>query len=109
MIRAYGHQATDVRDIGLGTSPDQGIADHARRHQLAIVTADKDFGELVFRQHLVHSGVALIRLAGLTPEEKAEMVVRMFEQHGQQLAQGFAVLSRRAFRFRPRLHQTGPG
>jgi hypothetical protein len=29
------------------------------------VTGDKDFGELVVRQGLVHSGVILLRLAGL--------------------------------------------
>jgi len=34
------------------------------------LTADKDFGELVFRQGLLHSGVVLIRLAGLEAESK---------------------------------------
>src|SRR5260370_8723712 len=38
LIRRHGHQATDVRDIGLGTASDQDIADHARQHQLAIVS-----------------------------------------------------------------------
>lgn len=32
LIRQHGYQATDVRDIGLGTASDQDIADHARRH-----------------------------------------------------------------------------
>ena len=35
------------------------------------MTADKDFGELVFRQGLVHSGVILLRLAGLPNATKA--------------------------------------
>ena len=34
-IRTYGHQATDVRDIGMGSASDQDIADYARQHQLA--------------------------------------------------------------------------
>jgi len=42
------------------------------------LTADKDFGELVFRQRLLHSGIVLIRLAGLKPETKAELVVTAF-------------------------------
>ena len=29
-----------------------------------LLTSDKDFGELVFRQRLLHSGVILFRLAG---------------------------------------------
>jgi hypothetical protein len=30
-----------------------------------LLTADKDFGELIFRQRLLHAGVLLIRRAGI--------------------------------------------
>ena len=60
----------------------------------------RDFGDLVFRQRLLHSGVLLIRLAGLEPEVKAELVAREFERHGEDLSTGFAVLSERALRLR---------
>ena len=59
-----------------------------------LLTADKDFGELVF--------VVLIRLAGLRPETKAELVATAFEQHANELKEGFAVLSKRALRLRKR-------
>jgi hypothetical protein len=59
-----------------------------------------DFGELVFRQRLVHSGVLLIRLDGFTPEQKAAAVGSVFDSHGQELFTGFAVLSKRALRIR---------
>lgn len=39
-----------------------------------LLTADKDFGQLVFRQGLVHSGVVLLRLAGLANATKAVSV-----------------------------------
>jgi predicted nuclease of predicted toxin-antitoxin system len=42
LIQRHGHQATDVRDIGLGTASDQDIVDHARQHQLSIVSGDQD-------------------------------------------------------------------
>lgn len=64
--------------------------------------ADKDFGELVFRQRLLHSGIVLIRLAGLEPETKAELVLTAFAQHADDWGLGFAVLSRRALRLRKR-------
>jgi predicted nuclease of predicted toxin-antitoxin system len=67
-----------------------------------LLTADKDFGELVFRQGRLHSGIVLIRLAGLRPEAKAELVATAFEQHANELEQGFAVLSRRVLRMRKR-------
>jgi hypothetical protein len=49
---------------------------------------------------MLHSGVMLIRLAGLKPEWKAELVAAAFERHADTLSVGFAVLSRRALRLR---------
>ena len=61
VIRAYGHQAIDVRDIGLGTASDQDIADHARQHQLALVTADQDFGNVLTFPPADYAGIIVIR------------------------------------------------
>ena len=60
VIRAHGHQASDVRDIGLGTAPDNDIADHARQHQLAIVTADQDFGNVLTFPPADYAGIIVI-------------------------------------------------
>ena len=57
----------------------------SRESNALLLTADKDFGDLVFRQRLLHSGVLLIRLAGLTPDEKASTVAAVIELHGSQL------------------------
>jgi hypothetical protein len=35
------------------------------------LTADKDFGELVYRLRRISAGVLLMRLAGLSPATKA--------------------------------------
>ena len=43
----------------------------SRESDSVLLTADKDFGELVFRQRLLHSGIVLIRLAGLKPENES--------------------------------------
>jgi len=39
-----------------------------------LVTADKDFGELIFRQGYVKHGIILYRLAGIPSSEKANIV-----------------------------------
>jgi predicted nuclease of predicted toxin-antitoxin system len=65
-----------------------------------LLTADKDFGELVFRQRLIHSGVVLIRLSGIEPNRKADLVSEVFSQYSEELSRGFAVLSEKALRIR---------
>jgi len=61
LLRAYGHQATDVRDIGMGTASDQDIADHARQHQLAIVSSDQDFGNVLLFPPADYFGLVIVR------------------------------------------------
>jgi predicted nuclease of predicted toxin-antitoxin system len=100
-LRIDGHDVLFIAELDPGID-DETVLDHSRRSNAVLVTADKDFGELVFRQHLVHSGVLLIRLAGLQPDRKAELVSTTFKQHADELSAGFAVLSRRALRLRKR-------
>jgi len=46
VVRACGHLATDVRDIGLGSAPDRVIAAHARSEGFCLITRDWDFGNV---------------------------------------------------------------
>ena len=68
-----------------------------------LLTADKDFGELVFRQHRVTAGVVLIRLAGLSAGAKAEIVSAVIRDYGAELLHAFTVISPGMVRIRPRL------
>ena len=95
----------DGYDVLFVAELDPGIGDEAvllcsRQTNAILLTADKDFGELVFRQRLIHVGVVLIRLAGIDPDAKAALVAEMFGRHGEQLRAGFAVLSERSLRLR---------
>ncbi|MFN3682055.1 MAG: DUF5615 family PIN-like protein [Nitrospira sp.] len=64
------------------------------------LTADKDFGELIFRQRLHTHGTALIRLAGLSPHRKAEIVASVVTRHAAELPRAFAVIAPRIVRIR---------
>lgn len=46
LVRSLGHRATDVRDIGLGASPDHLIAAYAHTHSLCLLTGDFDFADV---------------------------------------------------------------
>jgi predicted nuclease of predicted toxin-antitoxin system len=61
-LRASGLDATDVRDAGLGGAPDSAIFEHARRRNLAIVTADLGFASLLTYPLGTHRGIVVARL-----------------------------------------------
>jgi predicted nuclease of predicted toxin-antitoxin system len=46
LVRSFGHEATDVRAIGLGGAPDDRIAAHAQEHGLCLLTGDFDFADI---------------------------------------------------------------
>ena len=69
-FRAQGHNILFIAELDPGID-DETVLLRSRQSNAILLTADKDFGELVFRQRLLHSGILLIRLAGLTPDRKA--------------------------------------
>jgi len=100
-LRSDSHDVFFIAELDPGID-DDAVLGKSRESTAVLLTADKDFGELVFRQHALHSGVMLIRLAGLEPEAKAQLVAAAFEKHADELSLGFAVLSKRTFRLRKR-------
>ena len=88
-----------VAEMEPGISDDI-VLDLANQEADVLLTADKDFGELVFRQGLLTSGILLVRLAGLSPARKAEVVASAVSQHSGELPGAFAVLTPGAFRIR---------
>jgi predicted nuclease of predicted toxin-antitoxin system len=69
-LRAEGHSVPSVAEMEPGIS-DEVVLSHANRESVILLTADKDFGEMVYRLHRVALGVVLIRLVGLSPPKKA--------------------------------------
>jgi predicted nuclease of predicted toxin-antitoxin system len=100
-LRLKGHDVVYVAELNPGTD-DEVVLSYAEKATALLLTADKDFGVLVFRQRLAHSGVLLIRLAGLDADRKAELVVTTFDEHAEELRARFGVLTRSALRLRGR-------
>jgi predicted nuclease of predicted toxin-antitoxin system len=61
-VRQHGHQAVDVRDIGLGASPDQQIAAHAQAHQFCLLTRDYDFADVRNYPRDQYTGIVVVEL-----------------------------------------------
>jgi predicted nuclease of predicted toxin-antitoxin system len=97
--RQDGHAVWYIAEMEPGISDDR-VLDLANQEADVLSTADKDFGELVFRHGRLTFGILLIRLAGLSPARKADVVASSVGQHGPELPGAFAVLAPRSFRIR---------
>lgn len=60
-LAAHGHDATRIGRDYPASLPDDVVLDLAYREQRILITNDKDFGELVVREHQPHAGVILFR------------------------------------------------
>lgn len=100
-LRQDGHDVLYIAEMEPSIS-DDNVLSHANAQGALLLTEDKDFGELVFRQQLVHTGVVLIRLAGLSSQMKAVMVSAIFRDHAVELSNAFSVLSPGMVRIRHR-------
>lgn len=80
---------------------DDEILRSAVRESRLIITMDKDFGELVYRRGLEHTGVLLLRLDDTTGAEKAIVVSDFFAQYASAITGGFAVFQAGHLRIRP--------
>ena len=90
-LRQDGHQVAYVAEMSPGIS-DEIVLAHSRDAASVLITADKDFGELVFRQGHASAGVLLIRLSGLSTAQKALTVSTAIREHDEELPGAFAVL-----------------
>ncbi len=79
-LRAIHHTVTYFAEAGAGSS-DKEVLAAASDAQSLLLTCDKDFGELVYRQGLTNSGVVLIRLDGLSSESKGRIVSQAIKDH----------------------------
>ena len=98
-LRQGGHQVWYVAEMEPGIS-DDAVLDLANQEDALLLTADKDFGELVFRQRRLAPGVVLVRLAGLSPTSKAAIVASAVHLHGAELPHAFTVITPGAIRIR---------
>jgi predicted nuclease of predicted toxin-antitoxin system len=98
-LRMDGHEVWYVSEMEPGIADDM-VLSLANQEKAILVTADKDFGELVFRQKRISMGVILTRLAGLSPDQKADLVSTAISQHIPELENAFTVIIPGSIRIR---------
>jgi len=68
-----GIDIISVTDTSPGMS-DRSVLELGNNEDRVIVTFDKDFGELIFRQRLDTKGLILLRITPVSPEQIAEKI-----------------------------------
>jgi len=81
---------------------DSEVLSFANKNNSIIITSDKDFGEIIFRQQKIVKGVILLRLHGLSIDEKIKTVKNFFVNHFNSLTETniFVVITENNIRIR---------
>ncbi|MGE3538821.1 MAG: DUF5615 family PIN-like protein [Candidatus Tectimicrobiota bacterium] len=99
-LRSQGH------DVLWATETLQGVGDAillqtAQQHERVLLTADLDFGELVFRERLTSHGVVLLRMDDLTLQERLARLHVVWESLEGHAVGQFVVITAERVRVRP--------
>jgi len=100
MLRDLGHNCLDASPIP-PRMPDVDVLQLAASDQRVVVTADKDFGELVFVHRIKCPGVVLIRVALATESDRVAHIRALWSRVMSRLPGSFVTVTAGRVRARP--------
>lgn len=100
-LRAAGHDVLVVAEALPPEALDEEILAHAKAEARAIVTNDKDFGDLTFFQRQASAGILLLRMPSLGAPAKAERLHQVLPLVQDRLPLSLVVISEKRIRRRP--------
>lgn len=103
-LRQAGFDVASIAETSPGL-PDTAVLAFASTEGRTLLTLDKDFGDLAFRQGVLAAcGVILFRTGSLTPTESADLAIAAL-QSGVSWAGHFCVVSDGRIRVTPLPHR----
>jgi predicted nuclease of predicted toxin-antitoxin system len=99
-LRAAGHDVVCVGEVAPGAR-DEEVLRLANAESRLLLTNDKDFSELVYREGRVSGGIVLLRLETQDGRQKAARLAEILAGVEERLAGHFAVVSEERVRLRP--------
>lgn len=101
-LQAEGFDAVSVVDI-MPQADDIEILRYAFAENRLVITNDKDFGDLIFRNQEPHQGIVLLRLQDESGVNRISVIARVIAQYADYLPGRFTVATEKNIRFRPKL------
>jgi predicted nuclease of predicted toxin-antitoxin system len=74
-LRSLKFDVLSILELSPGMT-DQEVLKLANKDNRILITLDKDFGELVFKEGLLHSGVILLRLNNNSIDNKKKIILK---------------------------------
>jgi len=91
-LRDQSHEVFSVFKEARGMSDDNILA-KAYSENWVLITNDKDFGEMVYREKRLHHGVIFLRLRDERAASKIDAIEKLFDGHRDQLVNTFVVVT----------------
>ena len=98
-LRESGYQIEAIIELDPSVSDDE-VLELADKLESILLTEDKDFGELTFRLQKPNHGIVLIRMSGVGIEEKTLKIKKVLEEHIEELANSFTVITQTRVRIK---------
>jgi predicted nuclease of predicted toxin-antitoxin system len=96
-LKDIGYDALSVYEQMCGAD-DITILKKAFAEKRVLVTTDKDFGEMVFKQREKHYGIILLRLSDNRLSKKIKIIQKILEHHSYEIEENFMVATEKAIR-----------
>jgi predicted nuclease of predicted toxin-antitoxin system len=96
-LRKQGHDVKWITEVNMCMT-DAEILKISSDEKRILLTNDKDFGEIVFRQKMKTSGVILFRVKEQDEDLKLHLMLQLLKNHGDKIENHFIVLAKDKFR-----------
>ena len=97
-LRDENYEVFSVFDESRGMMDNEILA-KAFSENWILITNDKDFGEMVFRERRNHHGVVFMRLEDERAANKIEVLRKLLEGYAEKLPEEFVVVTETKVRF----------
>ncbi len=97
-LRGEGHEVFSVFNEAKGIA-DENILTKAYEERWILITNDKDFGEMIFRENRKHHGIIFLRLDDERTANKISILQHLIENYSDKLSKQFVTVSETKVRF----------
>ncbi len=96
-LREFRPDALSIYEEARGSDDDE-VLQRANADDRILITGDKDFGEMIFREGKSHKGVILLRLGDMHTVDRIKVIGQLLDHYSDQLAGNFTVVTENAVR-----------